>query len=104
MAAMFGGWGMPPSGLGSSSTLSRPKPGTVAAALEEKKSRASMDFASFMMGGSGKEGSGQLDSSFLSKFDAGPAMNLSKRKPEDDIAENLTKRRLDDHHTGNDKN
>ena len=58
-----------------------------------------MDFAMFMMGGSGKEGSGQLDSSFLSKFDAGPAMNLSKRKQE----ENLIKGRLDYHYTGNNK-
>jgi hypothetical protein len=56
MAAMLG-WGMPSfpssSGLGgSSSTQSRPKPGTVAAALEEKKNLAkcSMDISNFLSG------------------------------------------------------
>ena len=106
LAAMFGGWGMPPAGLGASSTVSRPKPGTVAAALEEKKARTSMDFSNFMFGsGFGKDGgspgasgsgSATLDGNFLSKFDSSPAMNLSKRKSDDDSGENLSKKRHED--------
>jgi hypothetical protein len=119
LAALLG-WGMPPSGLGSSSTMSRPKPGTVAAALEEKKARNSLDFATFMSGGSNfgltsseseprkpdpfehqRDRAEQYDNSYsnergIEKLN-NPAMNVSqalKRKSDEDSSDEYSNSKL----------